>query len=96
MQLGVRLEEELEGLEPTDDVLRGIGAIDTYDQELRSRLEDEALMLENARVLAQFFELGDVDRNRSRADARSLARVGDRRAVRAAVPANASNFNPGP
>ncbi len=71
---GPALEQEPEGLEPSDDVLRRIGAVDPEDHRLGPRGDQLALAREHRFALSQARELVRIDRDRMRRHERA-ARV---------------------
>src|SRR5205085_10224321 len=64
VHLRMRFEVELVGTKAPDDVLRRIGSVDSYDQALRSPLDDLPLRFEHFRALRELVELLRVDRDR--------------------------------
>src|SRR5262245_64238249 len=74
----MRSEVLTEGLEPANDVLRRIGAIDPDDHPLAAPLLELARLREDVIAAGQLVELGGVDRDRVRGGEGASPRVLDR------------------
>src|SRR4051812_16636946 len=75
----MKLEQEPEGGEAAQDVLREIGTIDAQHEQLGPVGKKQLLLLEHCGVVGQGVELGDVDADRMRGDKRPVAAMYDGR-----------------
>ena len=75
------LEEQREGAEATEDVLRWVGAVDAQDEALRPLPAENRPPLHDDGSTATRIELAWIDGDRARHSLRHVARVVDRGAV---------------
>ena len=62
----MRVEVQLERTEPAHDVLRGVGAVDAYDETFRASRDDLTLGCEHRVALSERVELRRIDGDRGR------------------------------